>query len=66
MQDPGNATAHYNAACVTALLGNVEEACRTLDTAIGLHPPYREMAETDLDFSSIRNTPEFKKRIKST
>ena len=64
-QDPNNATAHYNAACVAALLGDVDEACRKLDTAIELHPPYREMAVTDLDFSSIRQTPEFQKRVRS-
>jgi len=65
VQEPGNATAYYNTACVAALLGDVEEACRKLDTAIELHPPYREMAATDSDFSSIRDTPAFQKRVGS-
>ena len=64
VQDPGNATAYYNAACVAALLGDVEEACRKLDTAIELHSPYRKMAATDSDFSAIRDTPEFRKRVR--
>jgi tetratricopeptide (TPR) repeat protein len=62
--DPENATAHYNAACAAALLGDVDEACQKLDTAIQLHPPYQEMAATDLDFATIRNLPEFQKRLK--
>ena len=61
--DPGNATAHYNAACTAALQGDVVEACRSLDTAIGLHPPYRKMAASDADFAGIRDTAEFQKRV---
>jgi tetratricopeptide (TPR) repeat protein len=64
--DPTNAIAYYNAACVAALLGNIQEACRKLDLAIELHPPYREMAAKDSDFTSIRDTPEFQKRLISS
>ena len=51
---------------MAALMSDVAEACRKLDTAIELHSPYRKMATTDSDFSAIRDTPEFRKRVGSS
>ena len=66
VQEPDNATAYYNAACIAALAGDVDEASRNLEIAIDLHPPYREMAITDSDFSTIRHSPEFQKCVELT
>ena len=55
---------YYNQACCYALLGETKPAVDALDHAIksGLRNR-EEMIRTDEDFKSIRNTPEFQKRI---
>ncbi len=50
----------YNKACCYAIQGNLEQAIENLQQAINLSPEkYREMANTDSDFDSIRENERF-------
>ena len=57
------APAHYNSACMLAILGNQEQALAFLKTAIELDPSYIQKAQSDTDLSSLRETPAFKALI---
>ena len=50
---------HYQLACVEALAGNRERALDELAIAVDGSDRYREHAQTDEDFASIRDDPRF-------
>jgi uncharacterized cupin superfamily protein len=50
---------HYQLACVEALAGNRERALDELAIAVEGSGRYREHAQTDEDFASIRDDPRF-------
>ncbi|HKD93834.1 MAG TPA: hypothetical protein VKB43_03900 [Gaiellaceae bacterium] len=56
---PGNAHLLYNVACMQAQLGNDEEALTALRESVAQWEPYKEMAEKDDDFVSLRENPRF-------
>ncbi len=61
---PDDAKVFYNNALCYALQGNVEQALENLQQAINLSPEkYREMANTDSDFDSIREDERFQALI---
>jgi tetratricopeptide (TPR) repeat protein len=61
---PDDHEAWYNKACYYALQGNIEQALENLQHAINLSPDeYREMAQTDSDFDSIRDDELFQALI---
>ena len=61
---PDYADAFYNKACCYALQGNVEQATENLQQAINLSPnTYRELAQTESDFDSIREDERFQALI---
>ena len=54
----------YNKACCYAIQGNIEHALENLQQAINLNPDtYRELAKTDSDFDSIRDSERFQALI---
>jgi mannose-6-phosphate isomerase-like protein (cupin superfamily) len=55
---PGNASLLYNLACMEALTGEHEAALRHLGEAVK-NPRFREFAQTDSDFDSLRDDPRF-------
>lgn len=55
---PGNASLLYNLACAEALAGEKDAALEHLAEAVK-HPRFREFAETDTDFDSLRDDPRF-------
>lgn len=59
------AMAHYYRSLVLLAIGNKAEAMEELQIAIELYEPYRDMAEEDSEFDSIRDTQEFRKLIES-
>ena len=50
---------HYQLACVEALAGNTERAFAELQIAIAAAERFREHAQADEDFASIRDDPRF-------
>ena len=58
-QYPGNANLLYNVACMEALLGNSESALTALAESVAQWEPYKEMAQKDDDFASLREEPRF-------
>jgi tetratricopeptide (TPR) repeat protein len=56
---PGNALFLYNVACMESLLGRSDEALATLGTAIGGWPRFKENAQKDDDFESLRGDSRF-------
>jgi len=56
---PGNANLLYNVACMEALLGNDESALAALAESVAQWEPYKEMAQKDDDFASLREEPRF-------
>lgn len=57
---PDNDNPVYNTACIYAQQLQVEKACFWLQQAIQISAKNIELAKTDTDFDSIRNTVEFK------
>lgn len=53
------AVIHYQLACVESLAGNVERALAELQVAVDRADRFREYAQTDEDFASIRDDPRF-------
>lgn len=56
---PGNPSILYNLACAEALAGEGDTALELLDEAIDGNERFRELAQTDEDFASIRDDPRF-------
>jgi tetratricopeptide (TPR) repeat protein len=56
---PGNALILYNIACTQSLLGRSDESLETLRTAIDGWPKFKENAQKDDDFTSLREDARF-------
>ena len=56
---PGNALILYNIACMESMLGRADEALETLRVSVGKWPGYRENAQKDDDFASLREDSRF-------
>jgi tetratricopeptide (TPR) repeat protein len=56
---PGNALILYNIACTQSLLGRSDEAIETLREALEKWPRFKGNAETDEDFTSLREDARF-------
>jgi mannose-6-phosphate isomerase-like protein (cupin superfamily) len=56
---PGNALILYNIACMQSLLGRGDEALETLGTSVEAWPQFKENAQKDDDFTSLREDPRF-------
>jgi hypothetical protein len=56
---PGNALILYNIACMQSMLGRGDEALETLGTAVKKWPQFKENAQKDDDFASLREDPRF-------
>jgi tetratricopeptide (TPR) repeat protein len=58
-EQPGNPSTLYNLACTEALAGDADKALDLLGEAVAGDERYREFAQTDEDFASIRDDPRF-------
>jgi tetratricopeptide (TPR) repeat protein len=58
-EQPGNASILYNLACAEALAGDSDPALEHLNEAVAAAERFREYAQTDEDFASIRDDPRF-------
>jgi tetratricopeptide (TPR) repeat protein len=56
---PGSAAILYDSACVEALAGENDKAFELLNEAVAADERFREYAQTDEDFASIRDDPRF-------
>ena len=56
---PGDGSLLYNLACVEALAGDRDKALELLNEAVAAAERFREYAQTDEDFASIRDDPRF-------
>ncbi|MFL5942008.1 MAG: TPR end-of-group domain-containing protein [Gaiellaceae bacterium] len=56
---PGSPALLYDLACVEALAGESDQALELLDQAVAADERFREHAQTDEDFASIRDDPRF-------
>jgi hypothetical protein len=48
-------TYHYNLGCYDAVLGNLREAARHLETSFGMDKKFREIAKYDPDLKAVRD-----------
>jgi tetratricopeptide (TPR) repeat protein len=56
---PGNALILYNIACMQSLLGRGDDALETLRTSVEAWPQFKENAQKDDDFASLREDQRF-------
>lgn len=56
---PGSPAILYDLACVEALAGEPDKAIELLNEAVAKNERFREYAQTDEDFASIRDDPRF-------
>ena len=56
---PGHPSILYDLACVEALAGETDKALDLLNESIAKNENFREYAQTDEDFASIRDDPRF-------
>jgi quercetin dioxygenase-like cupin family protein len=56
---PGSAPLLYDLACVEAIAGESDKALELLSEAVATDDRFREYAQTDDDFASIRDDPRF-------
>jgi tetratricopeptide (TPR) repeat protein len=56
---PGNALILYNIACMQCMLGRGDEALATLGEAVEKWPRFKENAQADDDFASLREDARF-------
>lgn len=61
--DRGDATAHYNEACMLSLLGRVDDAVAALREAVSIDPRLRESALRDPDLTNLRATVPFQRLL---
>ncbi|MEH6456505.1 MAG: tetratricopeptide repeat protein [Cocleimonas sp.] len=57
--DPDEPSVYYNAACISSLLGNLEDAINYFEFAIGAGYVSKEWIANDSDLDLIRNHPKF-------
>ncbi|MEN3001107.1 MAG: DUF1028 domain-containing protein [Armatimonadota bacterium] len=62
-EQPNDATAHYNYACMLALTGEKQRALQHLQRALELDASLVRIAERDTDLNSLRNLPAFKQLL---
>jgi hypothetical protein len=60
---PGNAYLLYNVACMESLLGNDEAALTALAESVSKWELYKDQAQKDDDFASLREDPRFVKLV---
>jgi tetratricopeptide (TPR) repeat protein len=60
---PDDPTVLFNLACAESLLGRADDAVDHLGQSIGIDESFRELAQTDSDFDSIRDDPRFKELV---
>ncbi len=58
-EEPDQAGVLYNLACAESHLGRVDDALGHLARSIELQPRFRDAAQTDTDFASLRADPRF-------
>jgi tetratricopeptide (TPR) repeat protein len=58
-EKPGSAPLMYDLACVEALAGESDKALELLNEVVAAEERFREYAQTDEDFASIRDDPRF-------
>ena len=56
---PGSPAILYDLACVEALAGEKDKALELLNESVAAEDRFREYAQTDEDFSSVRDDPRF-------
>ena len=56
---PGNALVLYNIACMQSMLGRGDEALETLRASVDKWPQFKENAQKDGDFTSLREDARF-------
>jgi len=56
---PGNALVLYNIACMQSMLGRGDEALETLRASVDKWPQFKENAQKDDDFASLREDQRF-------
>ena len=56
---PGSPPILYDLACVEALAGETDTALQLLNESIAKNESFREYAQTDEDFASVRDDPRF-------
>ena len=64
--NPQHANALYKKAYALSKKGDLETAFSLLQQAFEIDPKYREMAQTDADFDSIRDDPQFQALLASS
>ncbi len=57
--DPDEPSVYYNAACLSALMGNIEDAINYFEFAIGAGYVSKEWIDNDSDLDLIRDHPKF-------
>jgi len=57
--DPDEPSVYYNAACISALLGNIEDAINYFEFAIGAGYVSKEWIDNDSDLDLVRDHPKF-------
>ena len=62
-RDGAYGLAYYNLACVHARAGRAAEAAGYLRRAVEIEPRARDWARTDGDFDTIRESPQFRRRL---
>jgi quercetin dioxygenase-like cupin family protein len=62
---PDHAGFHYNYACFATLAGETgDETFGHLRRSVELHPPFREQARRDDDFTAVRDDPRFEEALR--
>ena len=62
---PDMPLANYNLACYYAVKGDAEEALRYLRRAVNAAPHFREVAQQDEDFESLKSNDDFRRIVET-